>query len=199
MANLCTTSDYKAYKKIEHVKDDSQIDVLVTSISELVKTYCGSTLIDYYSSNKTETFDIFDAGTAEVFLTESPLVSVSSVQERDSITDSYTTLTANTDYYVDTEHDRIFRIDGDVSSKAWSRGFASVQIVYRAGYSTTPQDLRLAIYDLFTYYLKEEYKGRKSLAGATLQNETSTSIREDIGFPDHIKRVLDMYRVIDVM
>ena len=199
MADLCTRDDYKAYKKIEHVKDDSQIDVLVTSISELVKTYCGSTLIDYYSSNKTETFDIFDAGTAEVFLTESPLVSVSSVQERDSITDSYTTLTANTDYYVDTEHDRIFRIDGDVSSKAWSRGFASVQIIYRAGYSTTPQDLRLAIYDLITYYLKEEYKGRKSLAGATLQNETSTSIREDIGFPDHIKRVLDMYRVVDVM
>ena len=199
MANLCTKSDYKAYKKIEHVKDDSQIDVLVTSISELVKTYCGSTLIDYYGSDKTETFDIFDTGTAEVFLTESPLVSVSSVQERDSITDSYTTLTANTDYYVDTEHDRIFRIDGDVSSKAWSRGFASVQIVYRAGYSTTPQDLRLAIYDLITYYLKEEYKGRKSLAGATLQNETSTSIREDIGFPDHIKRVLDMYRVVDVM
>jgi len=199
MADLCTRDDYKAYKKIEHVKDDSQIDVLVTSISELVKTYCGSTLIDYYSSNKTETFDIFDAGTAEVFLTESPLVSVSSVQERDSITDSYTTLTANTDYYVDTEHDRIFRIDGDVSSKAWSRGFASVQIIYRAGYSTTPQDLRLAIYDLITYYLKEEYKGRKSMAGATLQNETSTSIREDIGFPDHIKRVLDMYRVVDVM
>ena len=199
MANLCTRDDYKAYKKIEHVKDDSQIDVLVSSISELVKTYCGSTLIDYYSSNKTETFDIFDAGTAEVFLTESPLVSVSSVQERDSITDSYTTLTANTDYYVDTEHDRIFRIDGEISSKAWSRGFASVQIVYRAGYSTTPQDLRLAIYDLITYYLKEEYKGRKSLAGATLQNETSTSIREDIGFPDHIKRVLDMYRVVDVM
>ena len=199
MANLCTRDDYKAYKKIEHVKDDSQIDVLVNSVSELVKTYCGSTLIDYYGSDKTEVFDIFDIGTAEVFLTESPLVSVSSVQERDSITDSYTTLTVNTDYYVDTEHDRIFRIDGDISSKAWSRGFASVQIVYRAGYSTTPQDLRLAIYDLITYYLKEEYKGRKSLAGATLQNETSTSIREDIGFPDHIKRVLDMYRVVDVM
>ena len=199
MANLCTTSDYKTYKKIEHFKDDSQIDVLVASISELVKTYCGSTLIDYYGTDRTEIFDIFDTGTAEVFLTESPLVSVSSVQERDSIADSYTTLTANTDYYVDTEHDRIYRIDGDTSSKAWPRGFASVKIVYRAGYSTTPQDLRLAIYDLITYYLKEEYKGRKSLAGATLQNETSTSIREDIGFPDHIKRVLDMYRVVDVM
>ena len=198
MANLCTKSEYKAYKKIEHAKDDSQIDVLITSVSELVKTYCGSTLIDYYGSNKTEIFDILDTDTSEIFLSESPLVSVSSVQERDSISSSYNTLTANTDYYVDTEHDRIFRIDGDISSKAWSRGFASVQIVYRAGYSSTPQDLRLAIYDLITYYLKEEYKGRKSLAGATLQNETATSIKDDIGFPDHIKRVLDMYRVVDV-
>ena len=199
MADLCTTAEYKTYKGIEHFKEDDKIDALIPSISQLVKTYCGSTLIDYYGSDKTEIFDLFDEGTAEVFLTESPLVSVSSVQERDSIADSYVTLTANTDYYVDTEHDRIFRIDGDVNSKAWSRGFASVQIVYRAGYSTTPKDLRLAIYDLITYYLKEEYKGRKSLAGATLQNETSTSIREDIGFPDHIKRVLDMYRVVDVM
>ena len=199
MTDLCTKEEYKEYKQIVNLKDDSQIEILIDSVSQLVKTYCGSTLIDYYGSNKTETFDIFDTGTAEVFLTESPLVSVSSVQERGSIADSYTTLTANTDYYVDTEHDRIFRIDGDISSKAWSRGFASVQIIYRAGYSTTPQDLRLAIYDLITYYLKEEYKGRKSMAGATLQNETSTSISQDIGFPDHIKRVLDMYRVVDVM
>ena len=199
MTDLCTKQEYKDYKQIVNLKDDDQIDILIDSVSQLVKTYCGSTLIDYYSSDMTETFDLFDEGMAEIFLTESPLVSVSSVQERGSIADSYTTLTANTDYYVDTEHDRIFRIDGEISSKAWPRGFASVKIVYRAGYSTTPQDLRLAIYDLITYYLKEEYKGRKSMAGATLQNETSTSIREDIGFPDHIKRVLDMYRVVDVM
>ena len=88
MANLCTKSEYKAYKKIEHAKDDSQIDVLITSVSELVKTYCGSTLIDYYGSNKTEIFDILDTDTSEIFLTESPLVSVSSVQERDSISSS---------------------------------------------------------------------------------------------------------------
>jgi len=37
------------------------------------------------------------------------------------------------------------------------------------------------------------------MAGATLQNEASTSIKDDIGFPDHIKRVLDMYKIIDVI
>ena len=199
MANLITTANYKDYMKMEHNKDDAKLDILVESISQLVKTYCGNSIVDYYSSTKTEYFDIDDKYTSELFVTESPLTSVTSVAERATIADSYTTLTANTDYYVDTEHDRIFRIDGEISSKAWPRGFASVKIVYRAGYSSAPQDLRLAIYDLITYYLKEEYKGRKSLAGASIQNETATSIRDDIGFPDHIKRVLDMYRVIDVM
>ena len=147
----------------------------------------------------TSAIDIMDGQTAELFLTESPLVSVSSVKEREGITSAYTTLVNNTDYYIDLEHDRLYRIDGDISSKNWAKGFASVEVIYRAGYSATPQDLRLAIYDLITYYLKEEFKGRKSLAGATLQNETSTSIREDIGFPDHIKRVLDMHRIVDVI
>ena len=126
-------------------------------------------------------------------------MSVTTVKEREGIGSDYSTLVNNTDYYIDLEHDRLYRIDGDISSKSWAKGFSSVEVTYKAGYSATPQDLRLAIFDLITYYLKEEYKGRKSLAGATLQNETSTTISEYIGFPDHIKRILDMYRIVDVI
>lgn len=199
MADLIAKGDYKSYKGIDHFKDDDKIDSLISPISQLVKTYCGTSFVDYFSSAYTETFDIMDASTQELFLTESPLVAVTSVKERDGITTAYTTLTNNTDYYVDAEHDRIYRIDGDKSVKSWQTGFSSVEVIYTAGYSSTPQDLRLAIYDLITYYLKEEYKGRKSLAGASLQNETATSISGDIGFPDHIKRILDMHRIVDVI
>ena len=199
MADLFTLNDYKTYKGIEHFKDDNKISALVSPVSELAKTYCGTSFVDFYSSAKTETFDILDSQTTEIFLTESPLNSVTSVRERKSITETYTTLTNNEEYYIDNEHDRIFRIDGDISPKAFAKGFASISVVYTAGYSSTPQDLRLALYDLVNYYLKEEYKGRKSLAGAAIQNETATSIRDDIGFPDHIKRILDMYRVGDVL
>jgi hypothetical protein len=199
MADLVTKADYKSYKGIDHFKEDGKIDSLIAPISQLVKTYCSTSFVDYYSSAYTEKFDIMDPSTHELFLTESPLVSVTSVKERDGITTSYTTLVNNTDYYIDAEHDRIYRIDGDKSVKSWATGFSSVEVIYTAGYSSTPQDLRLAIYDLITYYLKEEYKGRKSLAGASIQNETSTSINANIGFPDHIKRVLDMYRIVDVI
>ena len=199
MADLITTADYKDYKGIDHFKDDDKINSLVPSVSQLVKTYCGTSFVDYFSSGMTEKFDIMDTGTQELFLTESPLVTVTSVKEREGIASAYTTLTNNTDYYVDAEHDRIYRIDGDKSVKSWATGFSAVEVIYTAGYSSTPQDLRLAIYDLITYYLKEEYKWRKSLAGASLQNETATSITGDIGFPDHIKRILDMHRIVDVV
>ena len=199
MANLITRKNYKDYMRIEHSKDDAKIDILVASISQLVKTYCGSSIVDFYSSSKTEFFDIPDTLTSEIFVTESPLNAVSALSERDSIADSYTTLTANTDYYVDTEHDRIYRIDGEKSVKYFKRGFAAVKVVYTAGYETVPNDLKLAVFDLITYYLKDERKTQRSIAGTTLRNEGTTSIKGDVGFPDHIKRVLDLYKIIDIV
>ena len=74
-------------------------------------------------------------------------------------------------------------------------GRKAVKVVYRAGYASTPADLKLACFDLVKYYLKDERKERLSIAGAQLQNPVSTSLRENIGFPDHIKIILDFYKV----
>ena len=70
-----------------------------------------------------------------------------------------------------------------------------VKIVYTAGYSVTPADLKLAVYDLIKYYLKDERKARMQIAGAMVENQVSTSLRNNIGFPDHIKRILDFYKL----
>ena len=98
MADLYTLDDYKAFKGIEHFKDDGKISSLVSPISELAKTYCGTSFVDYYSSARTEVFDIMDNQTTELFLTESPLNTVNTVQERESISSAYTTIKKNTDY-----------------------------------------------------------------------------------------------------
>jgi len=74
-------------------------------------------------------------------------------------------------------------------------GRKAVKVTYRAGYSATPQDLKLACFDLTKYYLKDERKDRLSIAGAQVQNSVSTSLRDNIDFPDHIKRILDFYKV----
>ena len=191
MANLITLTEYKDMEGIQNPKDDYNLSELITSVSQLVKTYCGNTFVDFYSTDKVETFTI-DWNTHLVQLTESPVVSVSAVETRNSVTSSYQAVTS-TNYYLDENTDTVLYVTGS-SYRNWPRGPGAVKVTYRAGYSTLPSDLKLAVIDLITYYYRNEYKERKTLAGATLQNPGTSSQDSSVAFPDHIKRVLDLYK-----
>ena len=194
MADLVTLEEYKDAENINTTKDDTRLSALIVSVSQLVKTYCGNSIIDFYSTNKIETFNI-DWDTPIVQLTESPVVEVSLVQERDGYSSSYVTLTTGAyEYFLDTATDSVIRTREQGTHKNWKRGVGAVKVTYKAGYSSTPADLKLAIFDLITYYHKDEHKQRRTIAGASIQNETSTSQRNNVAFPDHIKRVLDLYK-----
>ena len=193
MANLITLAEYKEAEGLQSAKDDLQINSLITSVSQLVKTYCGNSIIDFYSTNKTETFNI-NWATHIVQLTESPVNSVVTVKERDSYGSAYVTLTTGAqEYFLSPDTDSIFRTTS-AGYKNWPRGVAAVEVVYTAGYSAVPADLKLAVLDLVTYYLKDEHKERRTLGGASIQNQSSTTQRDNVAFPDHIKRVLDLYK-----
>jgi hypothetical protein len=58
MADLITLQEYKTAEGITQPKEDARLNVLIPSISQLVKTYCGNSFVDFYSTNKTETFNI---------------------------------------------------------------------------------------------------------------------------------------------
>tara|TARA_B100000586_G_scaffold11126_1_gene7685 strand:+ start:24 stop:611 length:588 start_codon:yes stop_codon:yes gene_type:complete len=193
MADLITLQDYKTAEGITQPKEDARLNVLIPSVSQLIKTYCGNSFVDYYSSAKTETRTI-NWDTHIVQLTESPVNAVTSVQERTSYSSAYTTLTTGAyEYSLDSDTDSIFRTTS-AGYKNWARGVDAVKVVYTAGYSTVPADLKLAVLDLVTYYLKDEHKLRQSIAGASLQNPGSSGQTNNVGFPDHIKRVLDLYK-----
>tara|TARA_Y100000361_G_scaffold142370_1_gene148358 strand:+ start:40 stop:651 length:612 start_codon:yes stop_codon:yes gene_type:complete len=201
MANLVTLQQYKDFTGLTGVKTDARITTIIPQVTKVVKNYCGTSFIDYYSSDKTEYFDINDNFTTRIMLDESPLVSVSQVQERDSQSDAYVTLiTENSDssgkyeYVIDTTTDSILRTSA-TGQKVWKKGIKAVKVVYRAGYSATPEDLKLACFDLIKYYLKDERKARMQIAGAMVENPVSSSITRNIGFPDHIKRILDFYKI----
>ena len=194
MADLVTLVQYKEAEGVSSSKDDLRFNSIIPSVSELVKTYCGNSFVDFYSSNKTETFTI-DWGTYVVQLTESPVNNIVSVQERDTYGGSYSTLTtSDSEYYLEPTTDSILRTNVSGRYQNWPRGVGAVKVVYTAGYSEVPADLKLAIFDLITYYFKDEHKQRQSIAGATLQNQGSSSQSMNVGFPDHIKRVLDLYK-----
>ncbi len=188
MANLITLADYKQIEGLTNPKDDFRINQLIDSVSQLVKTYCGNSIVDFYTTNKVETFNI-DWYTHIVQLTESPTNTVVSVQKRDSVTESYTTV-PTTDYYLDTTTDSVLYVTGS-TYKNWPTGPGSVKVTYTAGYSVCPTDLRLAVVDLIKYYMKDEHTQRRTISGATIENQGTGEGR---GFPDHIKRVLDLYK-----
>jgi len=193
MADLITLQNYKTAEGITQPKEDARLNVLIPSVSQLIKTYCGNSFVDYYSSAKTETLTI-NWSTHIIQLTESPVNTVTSVQERTSYSNSYTTLTTGEyEYSLDSDTDSIFRTTS-AGYRNWATGVGAVKVVYTAGYSAVPADLKLAVLDLVTYYLKDEHKLRQSIAGASLQNPGSAGQTNNVGFPDHIKRVLDLYK-----
>ena len=194
MADLVTLSDYKDAEGIGSPKEDLRISRIIPSVSQLVKTYCGNSIIDFVSSDKTDEFDIY-RDTYAVQLTESPVISITSAQERSGYDQSYTTLTTGAyEYYLDKRTDSVIRTNESGTRLNWKHGVGSVKVVYRAGYSSTPEDLKLAVFDLVTYYLKDEHKERRTLGGASIQNQSSSTQRDNVAFPDHIKRVLDLYK-----
>tara|TARA_B100001559_G_scaffold282553_1_gene256750 strand:- start:176 stop:772 length:597 start_codon:yes stop_codon:yes gene_type:complete len=197
MADLINVNEYKDAEGIRGEKEDDRLNILVPQISDLVKKYCGTSFIDYISTNKVETFTIADAYTHTLVVSESPLTAVDVVQERTAYSGDYATLTTgNYEYYADLEADAVIRTDDNGNPKYWPKGVGAVKITYNAGYSETPKDLKLAIFDLVTYYLKDEHKIRQTLGGATLQNQGTSGMKTSSDFPDHIKRVLDLYRVV---
>lgn len=202
MADLITLDDYKLLEGVSSTQYDEKFEKLITSVSKLVRTYCNSEFDTYATSpGYTELFDI-QWDTYTVQLKYSPVISITNVYERSSQSSAYTELFSNGagspaeySWYLDSVSDSIFRTQESGKYKSWPCGVGSVKITYLAGYVSVPADLELAVADIITYYHKDEQKERQSIGSATREGAGSSAIRNDPGFPDHIRRVLDMYRV----
>lgn len=185
MAALITLEDYKLYKKLTKTDSDEELTAIIASVSNLIKTYCGHSFIDYYTTPRVETFNIKPLQHA-ILLNEWPVKTVSLVEYRQQHDMSYETL-PSTEYYVDTSIDTLFMHSG-----YWQEGFGAVKVTYTAGYSATPEDVKIAALDLVHHYHKEEYKERKTIGAATI--DTGFSKLGNSKWPPHVMRVLDLYR-----
>lgn len=187
MSDLITLDIYKQAKALTGTKQDDVLNLLITSVSQLVKSYCGRTFNDYAFDPKEE-YHSFEFPTSKLILDEFPVIELGEVYTRTSPTDSYV---LTTDWVLNRNTDTLHSTVG-----SWPLGIESVKISYLAGYEELPADLNLAVIDLITYYLKEEYRHSKTLQGATLNLTPTSSLRGNCDFPDHIKRVLDLYRQV---
>jgi hypothetical protein len=181
-ANLITKAEYKTYAGITSTNQDAEIDLLIPRVSELVKTYCRRTFVDYYNEVKIE---VFAGGYGSLLLKETPVVQVLSVQKSTDYGQNYSDLTEFVDWVQNADH--IICIN--------PRGFEPLingyLVSYFAGYETVPQDLRLALLDLITYYRKNDAAIHSTKAPGT--NAVQIEYISTTSLPAHIKRVLDLY------
>jgi len=197
MADLITLEEYKLAQGLTSLKDDERISSLISAASQLVKTYCARDFVDHYATPITQVFSVtFE--TDIVQLRETPVQTITLVEERTSYNAAYVELTeAAFEYYLDPNTDTLNRTNTG-SFIDWAMGPGAVQVTYTGGYASIPEDLKLAVIDLVKYYIKEEYKERRTISGASISNVTTSSQWKNVEFPDHIKRVLDLYKQLNL-
>lgn len=180
MTDLISITEFKSFEGITGSTEDGKLNLIIPAISALVRNYCGKSFNSYYSADKTELFS-FRFEMDVIFPTESPLRTVASLEV--DYGDGYELIPAD-EYGVDTRIDTI-----RLKSGKFPVGVNTVRLIYKGGYATIPSELKLAIIDLINYYLKNEHVPEKNHATFTIRHEDGKA-----AFPDHIRRVLDLFK-----
>jgi hypothetical protein len=182
-ANLITRQEYKQYMGINSSNSDGEIDTLIPKVSEFAKTYCRRSFIDYANDPITITTD---GGYKNIFLTEIPVINISSVSQSTDYGQTWTKLTKYVDWIQ--QGDTITSLHGSGIFPVLLNGY---KIQYFGGYETVPEDLKLAVMDLLTYYKDNEAAVKSTKAAGT--NTTQIEYIQSNTLPAHIKRVFDLY------
>lgn len=182
--NLVTRAEYKAYANLVSPTEDTKIDTLLPKVSALIKSICRRSFNEYVDDAKVE---YNDGGTKWIIPEEYPVILVSSLEYSADFGKTYTPLVEFTDYAFSKMTQSIISVSASIF-KPVPNGY---KITYTAGYETLPEDLKLAIFDLITYYMKNDMAvhSNKAPGGNTVQIEYITNTH----LPAHIKRVLDQY------
>lgn len=182
--NLITLAEFKAYKGISSTNQDSSLNSIIPKVSALAKTLCRRTFIDYVDEAKVE---ISTASTKSLLLTEFPVIEVISVEQSTDFGRTYTELT-EFDYYI------VDKAAGCILPTYYPLcDLPNAYIVtYKGGYvDGVPEELKLALFDLVDYYLKNDGAVHSPKAPGT--NSVQIEYISTTSLPAHIKRVLDQY------
>lgn len=181
--DLVTLAEYKAYAGINSTNQDTEIKAIIPKVSQLVKTICRRTFVDFVDESKIQVFK----GGPSLSLVEFPILNVMSVEYSEDYGLTYSLLEDGVDYVVDTEIGEIEPISGMFAYK-----LKAYKVTYTGGYEEgIPADLKLAVLDLVKYYLKNDMSVHSNKAPGT--NSVQIEYITTTNLPAHIKRVLDQY------
>lgn len=183
---LITLAEYKAYAGLNTPNEDTRIAAIIPKATELVKTICRRTFLDFVDDAKTE---YFDGGTRNLVPTEIPILNLISFEKSVDYGKTYSTLTEFTDFVLVKSTQELMVLNAETFN-SHPNGY---KLTYTAGYETLPDDLKLAVMDLVTYYLRNEMAVHSPKAPGT--NTVQIEYITTTALPAHIKRVLDQYTI----
>lgn len=184
MANLITRAEYKAYAGISSTNQDTEIDAIIPKVSQLVKNYCRRSFVDFAGDAKIETFN---GGTDKYYLKEYPLLTMLALEYSTDYGQNYTALEEYVDFVADIADSSIISL----KPGGFPHAINGYSVTYTAGYESVPEDLKLAVMDLVTYYRKNDGAIHSTKAPGT--NAVQIEYISTTSLPAHIKRVLDLY------
>lgn len=183
--SLINKAEYKAYAGITSANQDAEIDAIIPKVSQLVKSYCRRSFSDYADDAKIESFN---GGTDKYYLKEYPLLTMLALEYSTDYGQNYNTLEEFVDFVPDIADSSVISL----KPSGFPYAINGYSVTYTAGYPTIPEDLKLAVMDLVTYYRKNDgsvHNNRTPGGGGSVQLEYIMNTN----FPAHIKRVLDLY------
>lgn len=183
---LVTLSEYKTYYGISTTTEDFRLGLIIDLVSDLVNSYLGRNILqEVYSSKFVSQINGY------IYLNNFPLVSVDLLEYLSSSTTLWTSVAA---YEIHDDIGAIEITDASVIKDIDSKRSRPIKISYVGGFSDTPADLKLAVFDLITYYSKRQQTPVRSFNS---QSTDSSALINGSEMPSHIKRVLSLYRLRD--
>lgn len=184
--NLVTRAEYKAYAGITSPNQDAEIDLLIPKASQLVKSYCRTSFVDNVDDPKVEQFSGNNYN--RYYLKEYPVIQVLDVEASVDYGQTYTSLAEFTDWAYLPDLQAIQHLGA-----GWADRVNGYRVTYTCGYETVPEDLKLAVMDLITYYRRNDSAVHNSKVSSS--GNVQIEYLKAASFPAHIRRVLDLYVV----
>lgn len=183
---LITTAEYKAAAGYTGSGYDSRIAIAIGVVERFVRAYCGrDRAAGFEEATWTEYLD--GDGGETIKLREWPVSSITSVKFRESAT-AFGTAEASSSYYVDPSTDNrglVFRAGGlgswevEARTACWPKGRRNIEVVYTGGYSTVPDDLKNACYELVSAWFNTSGRDAINTQQAALGVVNQVSKTED--------------------
>lgn len=195
---IVTLADFKAHIGVSGTSEDSKLEVILLGAERAVESYCGRRF-----GSQSYTHEVDGSGAVALYLPQRPVTAVESVHvavgEFGGTWSDDLLWSDGSAYMVDRTDESEDNVGRLLSMRGvWPRGFRNVRVVYTAGYTRVPYDVKLAVMQLGAAVRADSENGRP-VQSETLGDYSYTLLSRGSGASSEIGTVaslLSRYRTV---